>query len=381
MKNVLVIASSLESGTVDQSVIDVAMVLHARGFDMTVVSAGGRMVKNLKRFGIKHVLMPIDYTDVFVIHRNLKRLREIVEAEKIGLVHSFTPQASYYAAKIRRFARIPYVFSLLTVYRPTILSRLFRRASYMARADYKIVPSEYAAGYVQSAYRVPPGRIVIIPQWVDTDMFNTASVSAERIIKAAGDLRIPEDCFIVMTAGRLSDSDGQDALIEAVARLPRDVRERMHCLLVGDYRDAPKAKDRLERLASKLGVSDIIHIAGAYPDLAALMTLCDVFVATNTVPRLADRNVLRAQSMGRPVIAPDIGSTREYMADQNGFRLYAPGDAGALADGIMWGVSLPKDKRSDISHRMASVVRLNFSLRAVPAKIGDIYDYILESRG
>jgi glycosyltransferase involved in cell wall biosynthesis len=381
MKNVLVIASSLESGAVDQSVVDMALALHARGFDITVASAGGRMVKNLKRLGVEHVLLPVDSTDIFVMHRNLKKLREIVEARKIKLVHAFTPHAAYYAARIRKHLRIPYISSFIRMYRSSLLSRLLRRASYMAGADYIIVPSEYAAGYVQSAYRVPPNRIIIIPQWVDTETFNTSSVSAERIIKAASDLRIPEDCFIVMSAGRLSDAGGQSALVEAVSRLPREKRARMHVLVIGGRADAPKARDRLEKMAAKLGVSDMVHIAAEYPDLAALMTLCDVFVATNVVPRLADRNILRAQSLGRPVIAPDIGSTREYMADQNGFRMYPPGDAAALAEAISWAVSLPKDKRGELSHRMASIVRLGFSLRSVPAKIGDIYDYILEGRG
>ena len=48
-KNVLLIASSLESGPIDKSVIDIAIILKKNGFVVSVISAGGKMVKELKK--------------------------------------------------------------------------------------------------------------------------------------------------------------------------------------------------------------------------------------------------------------------------------------------------------------------------------------------
>ena len=48
-KHVLMIASSLERGFIDKNVIDIAITLKKGGFDVSVISAGGKMVKELKK--------------------------------------------------------------------------------------------------------------------------------------------------------------------------------------------------------------------------------------------------------------------------------------------------------------------------------------------
>ena len=70
-KNILMIASSLESGVIDKSVIDIACVLKKNGFEVSVVSAGGKMVKELRKEGINHYLLPVNSNDFFVVRHNL----------------------------------------------------------------------------------------------------------------------------------------------------------------------------------------------------------------------------------------------------------------------------------------------------------------------
>ncbi|MDR1009207.1 MAG: glycosyltransferase [Rickettsiales bacterium] len=374
-KNILMVASSLASGVIDKSVIDAAVILASRGFGMTVVSAGGKMVKELKKQGIEHVLMPVNSSDWFVERANVKRLTEIIAAKDIRLIHAFTPASAKLAFKAGRAARVPYIASFMRIYKQTFLNRLFGRAKYMTLGEFTIVPSEYMAAYVQSTFKVAPEKIIIVPQWIDTGVFNEMGVSAERIISVASSMRIPEDHFIAATLSHISRAREHQTLLQAVARLPENKRARLRVLIVGECKKSVKTE--LERQAARLGIDNLIHIAGEIHDLPALLMLSDVYVSTSAEPEAAHVRLLEAQSLGRPVIAAGVGSAPEYALDPAASRLFDPKSPDSLAEALSWAMDISKDERFELSRRLSAAVRLNFSRANLPAKIGNIYDYML----
>jgi glycosyltransferase involved in cell wall biosynthesis len=379
-KGILAIASSLEGGVIDKSVVDVALAMNERGFAVTVVSAGGRMVKELKKQGIEHVLLPVDSSDFFVVRRNLRKIQELAVSSGAALVHAFTPSSAFYAYRVSRALKLPYVSSFLKIYKKSFLRLESLRARYMVRGCFTIVPSEYMALYVQAAYRVPSERIIIVPQWIDTDVFNANNVSAERIISLASDLRVPEDNFIVASVAPMRRASGHATLLQAAALLPPERRGAAKFLVVGSYKNSAGYKSELENMARRLCVGDLFHFVGAASDIAALLMLCDVYVSTYAEPVASETGLLEAESLGRPIIASDIGASPEYMLDEESCRAFAPRDAEGLRDALLWAMDLSKEKRAKISARLASNVRLNFSRSTVPAKIGNIYDYVLDGK-
>jgi glycosyltransferase involved in cell wall biosynthesis len=307
-------------------------------------------------------------------------MQELALAKKAAMMHAFTPQSAFYAFKTSRALRIPYISSFLKIYGKSFLRLEGIRARYMVRGSFTIVPSEYMASYVQAAYKVPSECIIIVPQWIDTDVFNANNVSAERIISLASDLRVPEDSFMIALNAPMERASGQATLVHAAALLPSERRHAAKCLVVGSYAGAKRYKAELENLARKLGVGDMFHFVGPASDIAALLMLSDVYVSAYAEPMASQVSLLEAESLGRPIITSDIGAAPEYVLDDEGCRIFEPRDAEALKDALVWAMDLSKEMRARISARLASNVRLNFSRGAIPAKIGNIYDYVLNGR-
>ncbi len=376
-KNILMIASSLESGVIDKSVIDIACVLKKNGFEVSVVSAGGKMVKELRKEGINHYLLPVNSNDFFVVRHNLRKIMEIVRQEEITLIHTFTPQSSFYGFKISRTMQVPYITSFLKIYPRTFWPFTKKKINYLTKGACVIVPSEYMASYIQIAYHVPSEKIVIIPQWIDTDLFNAHNVSAERIISTASDFRIPEDHFIITTVGKLEKSKGQALLINAVAKLPPEIRNKIRCVVIGSFKEHKRYKSELEKLMRKLGVEDIVHLAGEANDTPALLMLSDVYIATNVEPKASLITLLEAESLGRPIIASNIGSTPEYILDNETCKMFNPNNIDELVDAIVWALKITEEERSEISQKLSTNVRLNFSKSVIPQRIVNIYNYVL----
>ncbi len=377
-KNILIITSALDNGVIDKSVIDIATTLEDKNFNIVVVSAGGKMIKELKKHAIEHIQLPVNSNDFFVIRRNLKKIAEIIVERQISLIHAFTPQSAFFAFKLSRNFKIPYITSFLKIYKKSFWRFTNNRINYLTKGDYIIAPSDYMASYLQVNYKVPSDKIVIIPQWIDTDIYNALNVSAERIIATASDLRIPEDHFIITTIAKMEKTRGQANLIHAIANLPNDLKHKVRCLIIGSYKNHKKYKNELEKLAIKLGVQDLIHMVGDCNDNAALLMLSDVYVATNIEPKASQISILQAESLGRPIIASNIGATGEYILDDETCKMYDYKNIDQLTQYILWSMQLDEAKREEISKKLSANVRLNFSKNLLPQKVGNIYDFVLE---
>ncbi|MGN0929597.1 MAG: glycosyltransferase family 4 protein [Alphaproteobacteria bacterium] len=379
-KNILIITSSLESGVIDKSVIDIATILNEKDFNITVISAGGKMVKELRKSGIEHIQLSINSNDFFVIRRNMKKISEIVSEKQISMIHTFTPQSSFYGFKVSKIFNIPYITSFLKIYKKSFWHLTNNRINYLTKGDIIIAPSDFMASFIQITYKVPSEKIVIIPQWIDTDVYNSNNVSAERIISTASDLRIPEDHFIITTIAKMEKTRGQANLITAISKLPNDVRQKIRCLIIGSYKEHKRYKNELTNMSQKLGVEGLIHIAGDCNDTPALLMLSDVYIATNIEPKASQIFLLEAQSIGRPIIASNIGSTPEYILDDDTCKTYDPKNIDELVNAILWSMEMSEEKREEISKKLSANVRLNFSKNLLPQKIGNIYDYVLERK-
>ncbi len=123
---------------------------------------------------------------------------------------------------------------------------------------------------------------------------------------------------------RLAADKGLEYLIEAAAILPRTGR-RIQIVIAGDG----PARDRLERLAMNLGVTDRVRFLGFREDVGDLLAACDMVVLPSLREGLSIA-LLEAMAAGKPIIATSIGSQREVASHADMARLVRPADALAL---------------------------------------------------
>ena len=140
---------------------------------------------------------------------------------------------------------------------------------------------------------------------------------------------------VVAYAGHFYPYNGAHLLIEALAHLPG-----VRGLIIGGHpRDAADGQ-RLRGLVSSHGLSDRVTFTGLVPPDQVLPRLQEADVL---VQPLIDAPYTRYASAmklfdymaaGRPIVAFDLASTREVVADGRTARLVQPGSVKALAAGI-----------------------------------------------
>lgn len=144
----------------------------------------------------------------------------------------------------------------------------------------------------------PAGRVLYRPNGVDTKKFHT--IGRVPPGSRAGPLRL-------LFVGRLDEQKGLSGLFEALARLGKasDWQLTVH--------GAGPEEKNLRRLCGERGLNERVVFAGFSTDMPSVYRNADLLVLPSLHEGMPNV-VLEAISSGLPVLATDIGGTRELLS-------------------------------------------------------------------
>jgi glycosyltransferase involved in cell wall biosynthesis len=245
-----------------------------------------------------------------------------------------------------------------------------RQRAALESADEVTVLSDLAARELLGAIPNLRDRIAVIPFGIDFSRFDPAQVSAHRVIQQAQLWRVPDDRPVVMLPGRFEKSRGHSVLVEALS-LIRDVDLR--CIMVGPDADGPAFRHQLGKEVAAQGLSDRVLLAEESRDMPAALMLADVVVAPYLEPGAHNRAVIEALALGRPVVASDFPVMHDLLAGNEMAWLAPAGDAMALSWAIREALSLPRERREELSRRIIDSLRDHRSRDLMCGAALDIY--------
>lgn len=325
---ILHVVDSLEFGGLERVVTDLAIAQQARGHNVGVLSI-------LDTRGFRDVLeaagIPVDVAgkqsamDLSV----LRRIRDVVRARHVDVVHTHNFVPNYYAAAATRFAGGRHVL-VNTCH--NMGSRLAgRKLRWLYRISLRATARVALVGDMVRDHLVATG---IVPAARATAVFNgipTARFGPDPLRRALARtaLGVSPDTVLLGCVGRLVELKNHRFLLERMPALCR-VHPGIALVLVG----GGPLEDELRAHADALGLGDRVRILGARTDTAELLSAMDVFVLPSLTEGLSIA-LLEACAAGLPVVATAVGGNPEIVTDAVTGRLVEPGDAGALHDALL----------------------------------------------
>ncbi|MCH7710958.1 MAG: glycosyltransferase family 4 protein [Proteobacteria bacterium] len=372
---VLQVLPRLVSGGVERGTADIAAAVAGAGWRSLVASAGGPMVRLIDRAGARHITLPLDSKNPFVMRANVHRLARLIREHGVDIVHARSRAPAWSAEAAARLEGAHFVTTVHGTYSiRSVLKRHYNKV--MTRGERVIAISNFIASQIQETYHVAPEKIRVIHRGVDLAEFDPLRVTDERMIHFAGRWRLPDGMKIILLPGRLSRWKGQRVLIEALKRLGR---RDVSCLLLGAGQGHGAYQRRIEAQIKRARLQDVVRILDHCPDMAAAYKLSDVVVSASTRPEAFGRVVAEAQAMGRPVIATDHGGTLEtVIRDETGW-LVPPGDPDALAAALDKALSLDGAARERLAQRAMAHIRQHFTNDEMCQKTLAVYAEVMNS--
>lgn len=139
----------------------------------------------------------------------------------------------------------------------------------------------------------------------------------------------------LLMLGRINRIKGQNVLVDALARLPRERRDLIEVRIVGSSFDNDEAREQaLRRQVADEGLGHIVSFEPFQDDTVPLYQWADILVAPSRLPETLGRVAIEAASHARPTLASSIGGLPEVVTDGVTGWLVPPDDAAGLASAL-----------------------------------------------
>lgn len=232
----------------------------------------------------------------------------------------------------------------------------YRRAA-LSRTSHLVVPSRVLERIALNAWRQPPGKIVRIPNGIDTDAFaKKPDPGALRVVKREGE-------FWVGTLAGLRPVKQLPMLVDACVGLP----ENWHLVILGD---GPE-KDAIQNAAVEAEIAHRVHLPGAVKDPASVIGLFDIFALSSQSEQFP-LSVVEAMAAGLPVAAPDVGDIRSMLSEDNRTFIAVPNDRVALGQ-MLEELAADADLRRLIGAANKAKARSEFDQSDMIARYRELY--------
>lgn len=310
---VVQVLPALESGGVERGTLEVGRFLSQQGHRSIVISAGGRMVRQLESEGSEHVPWDLGRKSLWTL-RQVRPLRRFLADQRVDIVHvrSRMPGWVVHLAwkKMAPDARPRLVTTVHGMY------SVNRYSAVMTRGETVIAVSDTVRQYILKNYPgVPPSRVVTIPRGVDPAEY-PYGYRASEAWREEWSREHPQlsGRRVITLPGRITRLKGHEDFLGLMARL-RDMEYPVHGLIVGG---AERGKERylreIERRVRELRLDDAVTFTGHRSDLREILSVSDIALSLSSTPESFGRTVLEALSLGVPAAGYDHGGVGEQLA-------------------------------------------------------------------
>jgi glycosyltransferase involved in cell wall biosynthesis len=316
-RRVLLVIDSLDGGGAERYVVDLAIALRSRGWDVEVAcSAAGVRAARLRAANVPVNVLAGSLVKRRLSLRYVRALRLLLAQGRYDVVH-----AHLYASAAAAAAAVPRDTPLvLTEYsegpwrswRARAVSRWFYR-----RASRIVAVSTSIRNVLVDAYRVLPACIEVLPAI-------SAIAVRPRAPRPGG-----ERSAVIGFAGRLIPEKGVDVFLRA-ASLVAGVVPEARFVVIGDGR----LRGVLEALAGDLGLlEERVRFLGFRDDAADLIAGLDILA------------VGEAMAAGVPVVVSRVGGLPDQVTNRRTGLVVDPQDPEGLATALVSLLLAPDEAR------------------------------------
>lgn len=378
---VVLVITALEYGGAERQLVQLALGLTDRGFRVEVIAlrAGGALAGELQRQGVP--VRALGGRSILDKALFPMRLVAALRGHRPVVVYGFLPAATVPLALLRPLYS-PVVL-LLGVRSSALVPQhygaptraMIRLEPALARFADAVVCNSYAGADDARARGMPPDRLMVVPNGVDTDRFRP-----DPDLRAAfrGELGVDGATTVVGLVGRVHPMKGHDVFLRAAARLRAGASagERYVFVCVGDGDGALRRE--MERLAGalELGDRELRWLPGR-SDPEVVLNGLDLLVSASVASEGTANVVLEAMACGTRCVATDVGDAARIVPPELGI-VVPPGNPEVLAAACRSVLRRPFD--AEVATRLRRHVVASYATSTMVTRTTEIIEDILAAR-
>ena len=285
--------------------------------------------------GDSHPMIDAANANSIAVHRIIDRggmdfgpVRQVValvDSLRIQILHSSDLRSRVYAALAwllrPNLATVTTVHGWIANTRRRRLMRLLDKS--LLRQSKRVVMVSDATRALVPRWWLPESKVAVLRNALVLDEYDAGSRSIPRISQ-----QHPGAPTRILNVGRLSPEKGQDLLIRAVGQLVNE-----HPWLELELAGIGPSEGSLRSLVEELGIEKHVTFSGFVRNMPDLYARCDLLLQSSLTEGLPNV-ILEAAFMRLPIIATDVGGTREVVTHRHSAWLIPPGSVDSIAESL-----------------------------------------------
>ena len=345
--NVLQVIPKLGYGGAETGCYDLAHYLAEKDCGSFIATSSGELLKYVKKEKVKIFKIPVYSKNPLLIFINAIFLSILILFNKINIVHarSRAPAWSCYLACL--LTNRIFVTTFHGTY--NFKSRLKKfYNSIMLRSKLTIAGSNFIFNHINENYYEylnKNKKLRVIFRGINIDYFNPKNISILKQEKLKKEWELSSEKFTILMPGRLTYWKGQEKFIEALNILIEDYKNtNFQAILLGSDQGRKVYKKKLTSLIERYSLTKKVKFISHCKEMPLAYSISDVIVSASIEPEAFGRVAVEAQSMCKPIIASNIGGSKETVLNKKTGFLYKFDDPRELAKNLNTVIQLSQEE-------------------------------------
>jgi len=336
---VLQVIPRLGYGGAETGCYDLAHFLPEQGWKSFIVTSGGDLLQYINKKKVSVIKLPVHSKNPILILFNTIILFFIILIYNIDIVHarSRAPAWSCYLATKLSFRK--FVTTFHGTYNFNNKIKKFYN-SIMTKSDLVIAGSNFIFSHINENYGENflkhKRKLLVIFRGINTSYFNSQKILPIKIEKFSKENNIDRNKFIILLPGRLTPWKGQKIFIESIKLLSeKNDIPPFEAIILGSDQGRNVYKKQLLVLTQQHRLGKIIKFIDECKEMPVAYGVASLVCSPSIEPEAFGRVSVEAQAMQIPIIASDIGGSKETIIDGKTGFLFKNKDANSLAEAVV----------------------------------------------
>ena len=335
---VLQVIPKLGYGGAETGCFDIAHYLFENNCSSFLITNGGPLTKFINKKKVKYIRLPVNSKNPIIMLLNTILISVIVLFYNIDIIHARSRAPAWSCFLASKITRKKFVTTFHGTYNFKSKIKKFYN-SVMLRSDLVIAGSNFIFSHIKENYKEylnNSKKFLVIFRGINIDYFDASTTFTEDEDKLFKSWNLEVEKKTILLPGRITEWKGHEMFIEAMNKINIQLGHKsFKAVILGSDQGRDLYKKKLIRLVEQYRMNDQIKFVDHCENMPLAYKISDLIVSTSIEPEAFGRIAVEAQSMEKPIIASNLGGSKETIINNKTGILFDAGDSDDLSKKII----------------------------------------------
>ena len=335
---VLQVIPTLGYGGAETGCYDIAHYLYENDCKSYLITSGGELTRFVDKKKVKLIRLPVKSKNPIIMLFNTIIISLIIIFFNINIVHARSRAPAWSCFLATKITRRKFVTTFHGTYNFKNKLKKFYN-SVMVRSDLIIAGSNFIFSHINenySEYLSTKKKFLVIFRGINTDYFDPSTTleKEEDALFRLWELKVGKK--IILFPGRLTSWKGQEMFLESINKVNIQLgHDAFIAVILGSDQGRDLYKKKLIRLVEQYRLTNQIKFIENCKNMPVAYKISNFVVSASIEPEAFGRISVEAQSMQKPILASNIGGSKETIIDNKTGILFEAGNSEDMARKII----------------------------------------------